>query len=531
MERWNPRREIADDEKYVMKRVEKGRKLFMFLRLQRHLLFDDAFQAELEAMYRTSGAGSEPIAPAFMCTVLLLQGYLRVSDADAVTASVVDARWQLALDCLGVREPPFSQGTLQRFRERMIAADMDRRLLERTVELAKQSKEFDWKKLPKDLRVAIDSRPLEGAGRVEDTINLLGHAARKIIAISAKILDVSKEDVCRLAGVPLLSGPSVKASLDLDWNDAAQRREAVEILCGQLTLLDVWLSKAQLTNEEPLTPYIEAIAQIQAQDLEVGDDGSVRIRRGVAEDRRVSIEDPDMRHGRKSKSKRFNGYKEHVATDIDTDLILACEVTPANRPEETATVRLNSDMEHQNLTIGTVLIDRAYINSDLVDAVSEAGGIVLAKPWKLRNVNPNLFSKAEFKLNMRDQTITCPAGETESFEPGDVVEFDPEACGACPFRSQCTHAASGKGRTVKIAEGEALQVQLRRLQATSTGREQLRGRVPVEHRLAHISARKGPRARYRGTRRNLFDLRRAAAIQNLETVQRIAQRGRVRRAA
>ena len=188
-------------------------------------------------------------------------------------------------------------------------------------------------------------------------------------------------------------------------------------------------------------------------------------------------------------------------------------------------------MEHQNLTIGTVLIDLAYINSDLVDAVSEAGGIVLAKPWKLRNVNPNLFSKAEFKLNMRDQTITCPAGETESFEPGDVVEFDPEACGACPFRSQCTHAASGKGRTVKIAEGEALQVQLRRLQATSTGREQLRGRVPVEHRLAHISARKGPRARYRGTRRNLFDLRRAAAIQNLETVQRIAQRGRVRRAA
>jgi hypothetical protein len=531
MERWNPRREIGDDEKYVLKLVEKSRKLFMFLRLQRHLLFDDAFQAELEAMYRSTGAGSEPIPPAFMCTVLLLQGYLRVSDADAVTASAVDARWQLALDCLGAQKPAFSQGGLQRFRERLIAADMDRRLLERTVELAKQSKEFDWKKLPKDLRVAIDSRPLEGAGRVEDTINLLGHAARKIVALVANFLEMPKDEVCRLAGVPLLNGPSVKAGLDLDWNDRLQRAEAVEILCGEITSLHDWLEGTRLANEAPLQPFIDAIAQIQAQDLEVGEDGSVRIRRGVAEDRRVSIEDPDMRHGRKSKTKRFNGYKEHVATDVDTDLILACEVTPANRPEEIATAGLKRDMDRQRITIGTMFIDRGYINSDLAEAVNDSGADVVCKPWKLGNSNINLFSKSAFILNMRAQTITCPAGETEAFEPGDVVEFDPEVCGPCSLRSNCTHAASGKGRTVKIAEDEHLQVRLRRLQATPQGRERLRERVPVEHRLAHISARKGHRARYRGTRKNLFDLRRAAVIQNLETVQRVQRADRIRRAA
>jgi len=38
--------------------------------------------------------------------------------------------------------------------------------------------------------------------------------------------------------------------------------------------------------------------------------------------------------------------------------------------------------------------------------------------------------------------------------------------------------------------------------------------------LAHISQRQGRRARYLGLRKNLFDLRRAAAIQNLETIQR-----------
>jgi hypothetical protein len=63
---------------------------------------------------------------------------------------------------------------------------------------------FDWKKLPKTLRVAVDSRPLVGAGRVEDTINLLGHAGRKIAECIAVELELSFDDVCRRAGAPLL---------------------------------------------------------------------------------------------------------------------------------------------------------------------------------------------------------------------------------------------------------------------------------------------------------------------------------------
>jgi hypothetical protein len=58
---------------------------------------------------------------------------------------------------------------------------------------------------------------------------------------------------------------------------------------------------------------------VRQQDLELREDGGVQIRQGVAEDRRVSIEDAEMRHGRKSKSKQFNGYKQHVGTDLDTD--------------------------------------------------------------------------------------------------------------------------------------------------------------------------------------------------------------------
>src|SRR5260370_38246669 len=105
-----------------------------------------------------------------------------------VELTVVDLRVQRVLGCLECEEPAFSQGALQGFRERLIAADLDRRVLECTVELAKRTKAFDPRKLPKSLRVAIDSSPLEGTGRVEDTFNLLAHAATNVVRRAASLL-------------------------------------------------------------------------------------------------------------------------------------------------------------------------------------------------------------------------------------------------------------------------------------------------------------------------------------------------------
>jgi hypothetical protein len=143
---------------------------------------------------------------------------------------------------------------------------------------------------------------------------------------------------------------------------------------------------------------------------------------------------------------------------------------------------------------------------------------VLAKPW--RPTNKKLFSKAAFKVNMRDRTVTCPGGQTQQFEVGTCIEFDSEVCDHCPLRAQCTSAEPGQGRSLSIAENEQLQHRLRKLLKTAAGREYLRERTGIKHRLAHISQRQGRRARYKGTRKNEFDLRRAASIQNLETLHR-----------
>lgn len=523
MKRWNPTIPCSEREERLLKLAGKSRKLFVFLRKHRHELFDDTFQGDLESMYRSTGQGEEPQPPALLCMALLLQGYMQVSDAEAVRLSATDACWRLVLGTLAdkVDKPAFSQGGLQQYRERMILHDMDRRLLERTVEVAKRTRAFDWRKLPKNLRVAVDSRPLTGAGRVEDTINLLGHAGRKIAECMAVECETTVEEICRKARAPLLLASSIKAGLDIDWNDADAKEDALNRLCTQLDRLTGWVENRRTESvETPVDRYLQALSEVKEQDVESAPEGKVRLRQGVAKDRRISIEDAEMRHGRKSKSKRFDGYKQHVGTHLDAKLVLACVATPANRPEEEATEALSEDMSRMGFEPDELQIDRAYLNSSIAEEVADRGGEVICKPWKGSNSRRGMFGKRDFNINVRDATITCPAGQVEFFEPGSVVQFDPEACGPCPLRSKCTQAASGRGRTVTMGDDERLQKKLRKMQSTRAGRAKLRERTAVEHRLAHLGNRQGPRARYRGTRKNTFDLRRLSAIQNLETIAR-----------
>ena len=520
--RWTPPVALTRQEHVLLKRLGRVRKLLGFLRRHRHELFDEAFQEELASMYRTTGAGKAARPPALLAMALLVQGYLGMSDAEMIELTVVDLRVQMVLGCLGSEAPPFSQGALQVFRERLIGADLDRRVLERTVELAKATKAFDHRKLPKTLRVAIDSSPLEGAGRVEDTVNLLAHAARHVVSCAAGLLGWNEARVCRQAGIPLLVESSIKRALDIDWHDAVEKTAAIHTFSRQLDSLYAWIARQlpEALAQPPLKERVATLVQIRTQDLEPDPAGGARIRDGVAADRRVSIADKEMRHGRKSQSKRFNGFKRHLAADVDRGLILACTITPANRPEDEAMPSLTVDMAHQGFDVDHLLIDRGYINSTLVDVVLGRRGTIICKPWTSRN--GRLFPKSAFTLNIRDRTIACPAGQVQGFSFGTVVEFDPHVCDRCLRRAHCTTAAFGHGRSVAIAANEPLQQRLRKQIRTSAGREALRARTTIEHKLAHISQRQGNHARYVGVRKNIFDLRRASAIQNLETLHRSA---------
>jgi hypothetical protein len=505
--RWNPK--PTDAEKKVAAKLRRASSFYRFLWEIRGELFSPEFQDELVASYQPRG--QEPCPPALLAMVMLLQRYDGLSDADAVDAAENDRRWQLVLGTLGHDQAPFGQGTLVRFRVRAISNDLDKRLVDRTVELAKAKGGFGWKKL----RVALDSSPMHGTGRVEDTWNLIGRAMSKVVHAVSLALDLDEEVVIRSAKLSVLTADSIKAALDIDWDDDDAQTAALQTLLRQVEALERWVARRAAKEAEvpPLKDSLDLLRKLVSQDIEPDPSGAGRrIKEEVAKDRIISVADPEMRHGRKSKTKLFNGYKRHIA--IADNLILATAVVPANVQEQAPAARLlQAAASHGEIEI--LDIDRGYLSSPAVEALYRAGTVVNSRPWA--PTNKGLFTKYDFQIDVRRRRVTCPNGKSAIATPGGRAIFPVEDCGRCKLKPRCTTAPH---RWITLHPMEPMLIQLRRRNATRPGRAELRKRVGVEHRLARITATQGNRARYFGARKNELDLNRSAAIVNLHEVAR-----------
>jgi hypothetical protein len=513
---WSPPIPLADAERALVRRLKRKSRFFILLREIRHELLSDTFASELAGLYADAPRGRPPVAPGRLALATLLQAYTGLSDADAIDATVADRRWQMVLDCWDSPQPPFEQGTLVHFRQRLLAANLDRRLIERVVELAEARGGFGRAQL----RLALDSSPLWGAGRVEDTVNLLGTALRRAVAALAKQAGQTRAEQAATLGVSVLGGASLKGALDLDWTDPTAREQALTAVLGALEVVE------QAVGADPdaptlVAPHVMAARQVVQQDVQRDAQGRPSLRQGVAADRRISIADPDQRHGHKSKAVRFDGYKRHAVRDLSqAGLIRAIAVTPANRPDAEATAAVEADLAAQQVSVAEWHVDRAYLASSLVRE-REAQTQIWCKPFPVRN--GACFPKTAFAFDARAGELTCPAGIRRPATAGQTVHFPAERCDACSLRAQCTRGRLGSGRSVHLHPEEGLLGVLRKAQATPAGRAKLRERVGVEHTLARLGQVQGDVARYRGLRKQLFDARRAAAVVNLQIVDALPQ--------
>jgi len=478
---WHPPIELSPLEKKVVSRIRRA-KLFIFLPQVRHELFDAQFQMELATLFKDSSMGFCPVSPAQLALATILQAYTGVSDEEVIEALEMDRRWQLVLDCLDSEQPPFGKGTLVRFRAVLIAKQGDRRLLERTVEMAKTKGGFS----SSALRAALDSSPLWGAARVEDTYNLLGHALRKALGLIARQQQRELAAVATEAGAEIVAGTSLKAALDLDWDDPLAKAQALTTILQVLDEVESWGQQLCDLDETTSTKFQETLdvgRQVQIQDVEEAADGSPKLRRGVAKDRRISIEDEEMRHGRKSRRLCFDGYKRHVLKDLDIGVVRAVGITLANVPEASITEAITADLQLQGVKLKELHIDRAYLSSTLVKERPEDLTLV-CKAWPVRNGNH--FDKSAFTLDWDTGLIHCPNQITVPFQVGKVVHFPADICTSCPLRDseallrsadRCTDSRTG--RSVSIHPDEKLLQELRERQQTPAGRCQLRERVGV----------------------------------------------------
>lgn len=511
---WAPPVELSASEEVIIKRIKRA-KLFAFLRLNRLYIFNDEFQDELATIFKDSTVGYSPVPPAQLALATILQAYLGISDDEVIEEMLMDQRWQLVLDCLECEKTPFCKATLVRFRKALIKQELDQRLIDRTVEIAKEKGGFG----SSQLRVALDSSPLWGAAKVEDTYNLLGDALRKAVSVIAAQQGRGLAEIAHELDTSIVSGSSLKTALDLNWDDPRERQNALSIILSSLNFVEEWMQSQSKPDEFEVAQSTLVVARvIESQNVTLDSQGVPILSKGVAAYRRISIEDPDMRHGRKSSSQKINGYKRHVLKDLDIGVIRAVALTKANTPESAATVDISRDLKFPHTQLSELHIDRAYLSSHWVTERSENLKI-FCKSWPVRNFGR--FDKNAFVFDWDHHLISCPNQVSIPFELGKVVHFPQHECAICPKRESCTN--SQKGRSVSIHSDESLMQELRARQSTAIGRAQLRQRTTVEHALAHIGHWQGNRARYIGLRKNLFDLRRVAVVHNLHVIARMDQ--------
>ena len=497
------------------------RNFYGFLGSQRDELFRDEDFAGLYC----SNNGRPSVPPSLLATALVLQAYDGVPDDEAKQRADYDLRWKVALGIeLDVR--PFAKSTLQEFRAQLIVHEQTRAIFQRSLDVAKRR--GVWKKghpqhERQHMKLALDTTHILGRGAVKDSYNLLADGIVQVLHVLSKlgpfeVMDLAEELSC----VRYVQGSSLKGQAAVDWTDPHARQQFLaEIVADADRLLAlVRGTRARLVEnsaqDKALVAAAEVLARILAQDIERDANGP-RLKHGVAPDRLISVHDPEMRHGRKSSSHRFNGHKAQVAVDTDSQLITAVDILAGNAADADQALEVVEASEAATgCEVVEVIGDCAYGAGNTRADFAASGRTLVAKVPEIHN--QEFFPKTAFQIDLQAGTCTCPNQHTTrdlraAKGGGGMFVFATETCAACPLRAQCTRSQGG--RTVQLHPQEALLQQARELQASPAFDEARRRRQVVEHRIARLVQLGIRQARYVGRTKTLFQLCLAAAVANL----------------
>lgn len=482
--------------------VTKGSFYDKLARCGHELIEDDDF-AHMYAPER----GRPSIPPSTMMRALLLATKDETSDRESARRSRVDLDWKAALG-LDLDHPGIGATTYSLFRARVVLHDADQALFKKTVAKAVEKGLF-----PRKVLALIDSSPVLGAGAVQDTYELVRSAIGKVVRAAG-------EDNLPKGLRKSLRRYLKDAKPDIDWNDADQRRaELSRMVVAAGKLLD------EVYDRDEVKEAAELLATIVVQDVEIDpDNGTPRIRQGTEKDRIVSTSDPEMRHGRKSKSRRFDGHKLHVVEDEATEIILGVDVGAANGKDGDHAVPLLEQAKEAGVEVDELVGDMAYGDGDTREQVETAGSKMVAKVAPTHN--SGRFPKTDFVIDPDSPSATCPAGHTTTDasptkdhkgRPTLMLHFDTGTCAACPLRVQCVKGAGP--RTITLNRHEARLIKARADQQRPSVKAKLKRRPVIERKIDHLQDLGAKKARYRGRRKTKLQVLLAATVANFSRLE------------
>ena len=292
--------------------------VFAFLAGHRREVFPDSFTADLFP----SRTGRPSLPADLVGSVLVLKELHDLSEWQTAEALAFDIRWKVACG-RSLDQMSFDPSTLVYWRKRIAASDRPDRVFDAVAEVIAQTGI-----LPGRRKRCVDSTVFDDAVATQDTVTQLMAAMRKV----ARVVPGAGEVISRVVQAGLLAGRASRRSTGTtrplrmpwcpDWSMTRWR-------CWRS-----WPARARPSGTRPRPDALGLLALVAGQDVEPaedsdGTDGRWRIARKVAPDRVISTVDRQARHTRKSKSKRRDGFRGHVAAEPETGLITECEMTMA----------------------------------------------------------------------------------------------------------------------------------------------------------------------------------------------------------
>jgi transposase len=461
----------------------------------------------------SAGRGRPSIAPSILAKILLLAYRCGLSDREAMEAVRFDLRWKVALR-LPLDHEGFHATSLVKFRARLLLHGQERLLFERSLQMAEE-----LGLLGEAVEQVVDSTPMLGAAATQDTVTLVRSGVRKLLdalagedgqaaAALARNLAFDYRKPRQKPDCEWRSKPAREALLTRVAQDAERALRAVE-------------AEPELLSTASVAEAARLLRELIGQDFALDADDIPRLRRGTGGDRVLSVHDPEMRHGRKSRSRRFDGYKIHAAASAAVPLLTAVEVTPANAGDGQQAPAL-VDAQPQAIRPVRLLGDSAYGDSLTRETLEARQVEVLAAVPEPATTRAG-YDKRDFAIDLDTGTVTCPAGhsvpipERAQASGAREVRFGARLCRACPLQPRC---APRGFRTVLVARREdLLQAGRAALRDPPTADHLRRTRPLIERLLGLLVHRYGARkSRYRGRRKASLQAAWTAVLVNLHPI-------------
>jgi hypothetical protein len=523
-------RELLDAQALAGDLVPPG-SVFAFLAGHRGELFPDSFIADLFP----SRTGRPSLPADLVGSVLVLKELYDLSDTQTAEALAFDLRWKVACG-RSLTQASFDPSTLVYWRKRIAGSDRPDRVFDAVAEVIAQTGVLAGRR-----KRCVDSTVFDDAVATQDTVTQLVAAIRKVARVvpgAGQVITV----VCTL-------DYSKPGKPPIDWDDPAAKDALVSDLVNDALAVLAELAGPDAPGRDgPAADALGLLALVAGQDVELADgsdgtDGRWRIARKVAPDRVISTVDPQARHTRKSKSKRRDGFRGHVAAEPGTGLVTDCEMTmaagPGSTDAENGVTMAGRDRftsspggtgpgQPPDAPAGTmpgpaadarleVYGDSAYGSGEARAAYRDAGHDTVIKPGPLRPAVPGGFTIDDFTIDEQAGTVTCPAGLTRPMSKTRTVTFG-AACTGCPLRGRCTTARDG--RSMSIHPHEDLLRAARAQARTDDFKRAYPTRSAIERIISWTATQNGRRVRLRyiGAAKNNAWLHARCAAINLRTL-------------